>query len=832
MTEHESYPQDTLSIERQHRIDAITFSRKTWKRREKSQITMLQICFPIMGSLFLLIVSLLIWGVSGLILTGIILFIITILLQPTIRIKLKRLFINTKTHSFKRLRPLEGTWLFFDNGERCAMFYDGHSTVRGIVLFKLIPSTRIKENLFGFYRSCYRQGIPVFWSHYVIPKNGNDIRNNLRIDQRVEFESMPLAQLERKIEDVGGIWEMIILVGTQVVQTITTSLQDTLESVKNKVLEKQALLDGKLIGAFPHAKVVSMKSNELIEGVQYLSLGGNLPSFYTSTAEVVAYKFIHVPTFAITKSMKSHPPAEFTVPTHLPFDLPIGYSIETETMNIEHVVGLQVSDLFSNIVIMGGNSSERFHVISRILRDTCEKDFCTILLTTSHKYRNLLDIIPTLRIIRLGTDSALKIFQSGISQNGEYLTLLTEFIAAMFNLSSSGSQHLERILFDFQEMGEESLTAFFEYLDTILSDMERQLHYSDRDSYKAIKWLFNNLNVGKGVQVFGGPQIPMYKLIKQPIIIEIPFDGEIKKRFTTYLLLIKILSSIQNLNYRGGLVFIEDARVLQEISSANRFGNEQLNNCLEKIIRQFNENGFGFLFDVPRPSVLKESLLGLFSTFISYKLGAGEVKHVAKFLQLKGFQESKMTPRRLYSYQHDWLINLEHNSCLMKMPMHPECFPVVTPLVKGLSEINTWTDEEIDIFLSDDEDVLEFHQLGERPKQGTSMLKTLFPSQRELEIVFLILLKIQQNQDLNIDSISIADQLYYDLLDTGRIEEHERSILSRNIKALVIKLNNFHFLKGEQVPAGNHTVMKYSITQKGIEAIEEHQNYLRRVEML
>ena len=186
-----------------------------------------------------------------------------------------------------------------------------------------------------------------------------------------------------------------------------------------------------------------------------------------------------------------------------------------------------------------------------------------------------------------------------------------------------------------------------------------------------------------------------------------------------------------------------------------------------------------------------------------------------------------MTPRRFHAYHAESLINAPELLCLLKLPNHPESFPVQIAKISNLREVNTWTDEDVDIFLSDDEDVIAFHEHGEVPAQRATLLKSLFRSPRELERAFLILLKVSENQDLQVDSISIADQIYYDLLDTGQIQEHERAETSKEIKYTVLRLTNYQFLKGEEIPSGNHTVTKYSITSKGLKALEEHQARVR-----
>ena len=84
--------------------------------------------------------------------------------------------------------------------------------------------------------------------------------------------------------------------------------------------------------------------------------------------------------------------------------------------------------------------------------------------------------------------------------------------------------------------------------------------------------------------------------------------------------------------------------------------------------------------------------------------------NLSKFLQLKTFEGSKMTPRRFHAYHAESLINAPELLCLLKLPNHPESFPVQIAKISNLREVNTWTDEDVDIFLSDDEDVIAFHE--------------------------------------------------------------------------------------------------------------------------
>ena len=818
-----------LSPYEERRIEAFKFSKRFWKNREKAEkpvITALHVIIPLWVLFIASLITFEFAGYVGLTWTLIILSSVVILLQPVVRDRLRSVITNNTmaTEKYKKVDPWKDCSLYLNKTEQVAFFHDGYDTIKGITLFRLIPAKNISQNLYGFYRACYHQGIPVFWGHYVIPKGASDVKENMNENLRYQLENTSSGQMEMDLEKVGGVWEMTIIIGTQVSREIKTSMEKTIERVESEILRLRALLDGKLAAAFPHAKVLPLRSDELIKTIHSLSLGGSLPSFFISLGEALTHRLLHVPSFAKEKSMKSHIPAEFNVPTYLKADVPIGYIIEQELMKLERVGGFELKNLFSNILITGGNPNERFHLISRILNKTCEFDFCTIMLTTSHKYRNLLDFIPNLRIIRLGTDSALKIFHSELSCDEDYMTLLTETMAAIFNLSASGTEHLERMLLGFQETKSDSLKDFIGYVALEMDSVERQLSYSDRESFRTIQNLFGNLVIGKGADFFGGWQIPMHKLLKQPIIIEISLESETKKRFALYLLLVKILSSIEGLNYRGGLIFVEDSRLLMDPSV---YKNNKLHNYFSQIIEKLNKNGFGIVCDLTRPSLFDETVLGMFKNFISFRVGPEQVKHLSKFLNIKTLQESKFTKKRHSPHHYDYLINMEPNTCLLKLPEQSESFPLFIPQVKNLREVNTWTDDDVDLFLSDDTDVMEFHERSDTPMIATTMLKKVFSSKKELDHAYLILVKTYQNQDLNIDSISIADQIYYDLLDTGEIEEHERSDRSRLIKLLVIKLANYHFLKGEQIPAGNHTVMKYTITQKGINALEEHEKILK-----
>ncbi len=816
------------TVHEERRRNAIRFAKKIWKDRIKDQnpkIRVLQVLIPLW---ILLIGSLLAYefgGLAGLIGVVIILTIITLLLQPIIRKKFLNLFISHKIPQdvYKLVEPWKDSTLFLDETEKIVLYHDKtENIIKGVALFRLMPAKKITQNLYGFYRSCYYQGIPIFWGHYVVPKTAKDIKQNVTESFQYEIETNP--EMDIDLENVGGIWEMSIIVGTQIIRKISNSLSKTMEEVKIETLRLQSLLDGMLAGAFPHAAITTLSSDNLIDVIHSLSLGGSLPSFFTSLLEAITFKLIHDPSFAKEKSMRTHIPAEFNVPTYLTVDIPIGYILEQEFMKYERLGGLSLNDLFSNVLITGGNPNERFQVITRMLSKACELDLCTIMLTTSDKYRNLLDFIPSLRIIRLGTDSALKIFQTELSNNGDYMTLLTESMAAIFNLSPSGAEHLERILMGFQETKSDSLEDFIGYVALEMDNITRQLSWKDQESFRTIQNLFGNLIVGKGADFFGGWQIPMHKLLKQPIIFEISLESITKKRFALYLLIIKILFAISGLNYMGGLIFVEEARLLVD----NTNYRSPLNNYLPEIIEKLNQNGFGLICELPRPSLFDETVLGMFKNIISFKIGPEQVKYVSKLLQLITLQEGKFSSRRHSAHHYDFLINMEPQTCLLKLPDQPESFPMFIPQVKNLREVNTWTDDDIDLFLSDDEDVMEFHEHSDRPMISTTLLKNIFSSRKELDHAYLILLKTYQNQDLNIDSISIADQIYYDLLDTGEIQEHERAERSRLIKLLVLKLANHHFLKGEQVPAGNHTIMKYTITEKGMKALEEHENMIKQ----
>ena len=149
----------------------------------------------------------------------------------------------------------------------------------------------------------------------------------------------------------------------------------------------------------------------------------------------------------ITKSMEYHYPAEFIVPTNVPFDVgPVGKAFETEFERPEMDIGLQLHHMLQGILMAGGSARERFFTNFKLVYEGVIAEGNYLILTTSKEWRRLLDVIPEACVFRLGADLTVNPLDPEDADPSAHTTLLTQAFAQAFNLPRLAFERILEII--------------------------------------------------------------------------------------------------------------------------------------------------------------------------------------------------------------------------------------------------------------------------------------------------------------------------------------------------------------------------------------------------
>ncbi len=405
------------------------------------------------------------------------------------------------------------------------------------------------------------------------------------------------------------------------------------------------------------------------------------------------HHFLQLPSI-ITKSMEYHYPAEFIVPTYIPFDIgPIGYTFETEFERQEVEVGLRVEDLFNNILVVGGNSKDRFGTNFRLVYETAMTERANYLvITTNQQWRRLLDLIPEARVFRVVEDLTINPLDVEGGDVNEHAINIAQAFAQVFHLSPLGKEHLLEMVQNL--LITPSIFPDLEALrGTIMNLMKEPYHPAKREFSTLFEFL-QNIQHGKPSLVFGQSSVPFQTLMQGVTIIEIDLKIQQQIHFIIHCLLAKLLTYGESHPDQHSMVLIDIADVLMPIDG-NAYRSSDIERYLLDWLARFQQGNIGLHLGLQFPSRYPKVAMNYFQTILSHRITPWEdLKIISNLLQLLPDRLVHSRERK-NNYQEEFLKTLPSNILILKRSDLTNAFPVQLSEQTIFRDTHVWTSQEI-----------------------------------------------------------------------------------------------------------------------------------------
>lgn len=587
---------------------------------------------------------------------------------------------------------------YFIPGRDDVLFFEENGELTGFGLFRLKAIPRALRGYFErLIRSLYQEQIPIYWLWLQSPVEQGAILDSPALSEkaRTHYMKQELGELESRMESHGGMWVGRLIFGTRRTLAITEDIELARIKLYRQVIADLFKIFSAFRNAFPHTIPELLRGKELVTTLELSITGGARPSFYLS-GEEAARHFIQVPRI-ITKSMDYHYPAEFIVPTNVPFDIgPIGKAFETEFEQEEVPIGLRLEDMLNGLLVVGGTPEERHLINFKLVFEAVISEVNYLVVTSNKEWRRILDVVPESCVLRLGEDLTINPLDPETdlqdpTQVNAYATALAEAFAQVFYLSRLGIERLLEILHTC--LIEADSVPDLEKLKEKLTDQLKEPRAPAKNELYAVLQFVQNIAYSKTGLIFGETVIPFNQLMRGVTVIEVDAMTQQHLQFLLFCLLVKMLSYGHDHPDQQCAVLIDQADELVSLPP-DIYKSREIEPYLLDWTRRFRRAGIGLHLSVQTPSRFPRDVMNPFQTIISCKVTAWEdVKLMSNLLQLLP-DRLVHSRERLNNYQEEYLKTLPLNTFILKRSDINNAFPVQT-LPFDLSETHLWDSAEI-----------------------------------------------------------------------------------------------------------------------------------------
>ncbi|MHA1380225.1 MAG: hypothetical protein ACTSRG_17765 [Candidatus Helarchaeota archaeon] len=407
------------------------------------------------------------------------------------------------------------------------------------------------------------------------------------------------------------------------------------------------------------------------------------------------------------KSLKYEYPAEFIVPTNLESDVgPIGFTLETEFLKKELPIGLYEHDMSHGVLVTGSNSLERFFSNTKIVYESVKKSIPYIIITKDKKYRRLADLIPSLKIFRLGKDISISPLDTEGISPAKYIPYFIEMLKLAVNFGDEVNAAISEMLKNvYEAYGENPTMGTFvdELWNGVISPEISRLEQNEFN--KIYKYLHNLLS-GESAQMLIKTKKPFFEIIADaPALIEIDASDKKTRRFFNLLLLIKILTFSKHLNYRGFMVLIDEGDTVFGTEQEYRGRKDDPHFSILNWISDLEENDIGLHVNVQYPSLILPQILSNFRNVFVHRTHSFEESYALRSLLNMSFRPREeaaehYSEKRKYQYQYEYLRAMDEGHALINRPDLKGCFPIVFEYL-NFQNTHILNDREIEKRLKD-----------------------------------------------------------------------------------------------------------------------------------
>ncbi|MHA1310616.1 MAG: hypothetical protein ACTSQO_06765 [Candidatus Helarchaeota archaeon] len=700
--------------------------------------------------------------------------------------------------------------LFIDNGDKTT----------GLTLFKIkAPSKKLFYSFNEFVRGLYeKKDVPLFWYQVQEPVEYKDFIELDCITEKAKNKLLmyPRDSRESLLVVPGGIWRTTIIFGTKGFTVPNAPLNEL-----KLLLKKLEVLRIKLLTNFKGVSsgipISPLTKKELFSLVNSLMINQDCEQsvFYQTGIENVNH-FLNFPKMAI-KSLKSKYPAEFTVPTDLPYDIgPLGYSIEPEFQSTERSIGLYSKELGHGLLSVGAIQDELFKINTLVLYEAVIQEYSFIIITSNKKYRKMLQYIDNLTIFpykKYGID----IFNDEGFEREKYISELEKIFKISLSLDQDAP--LYSILIEIYNEGNRSIDGLIRLIEDKIKNEGTDMNYRDRQAINTLKETLELLLKSETAKFFELKNLPIDNRLHNSIF-EIDIRQRKVKKIVIFLLLLKFaIKSIVDQNFGKNLIIlIDDADFIFHDERPYSHGNltERELTTIE-FLKFLKRSGVIPFLSISNPKdIIPDIINELGNAFVSNMKIFDNIMAIRQVLNLnlnRGQKTEEHKPTfyselRKYGYQFEYLSDMAPNEFLLKRPGVRTCFPIsIRPL--EFNNINYSDDQILNRTYTQ---IPELRKTFSIPDYETVLEKDFKGDQDDINSVLEILEILMEYPRISLSAIISAT-----------------SLNQKEVDYFIKSLKKCKYIRAEQVRSGAFNRYEIIITDKGRSVYREYIHLKKRL---
>ncbi|MHA1770724.1 MAG: hypothetical protein ACTSYL_08770 [Candidatus Thorarchaeota archaeon] len=713
------------------------------------------------------------------VLTGAIIILIIIWLLPGQRPTREAAAIASNAWTHVELPEVE---LIVENDALLSKSHRGTHYVTGMILQE--ASGRLAGDLSAFLRS-----LPMNHGFAIVveldPEPTDCVRESGVVEelQEVFFDDMPDTQLDSFFLSRGFIWST----RTAIIGHVSS-------------LGEVPVFQSSVIGALPETHWSPIKNKTLSQSINEFDVSASR-GFYATGNELS--EWLVQLAGELASEIGGNVPGEFLSPLRPPSSTyPLGRVINPETLQIGPPAGLDHNDFLNGLLIGGGTTDDRRHVLTLVVHRLLEQGKRVVYIATDSTARNVAALAPDGICLTLGRDFVINPMDpEGIPQKA-YVSQLMKALEVVLSTKLRGAVELELALMRAISSGSATL-ADVKLDDVIDDDSDSGLSAAPARSSSSMKQSeyglagIQKLYKGEGANAFYGTQSAPTDLIAQHslTVILAGIDRAEIEKFALDLLAIKFAG----LRPDPDLVIIfENAPNFKTRTMPERSQEPWRVSWVEVMIEQLLHRG-GLVFATDDFNGLPKVITSKFSAAMMFRLqNSSDISIASDLLGLSVIQHGLYSSSRRSPQESSYLRTMPQRTVLFRPLSVPTCFPVKLDSAPELVPL--------------DMDAIE------------SRLATLVtPTEPESEgtRVGLLFRVAGRDHSLALEVLRLLER--YEPLTTGAIQRFLRStqgddvdvegVLSRLERASMV-------LRGHEVH-GNVSYINFRLTMKGAMALKQ-----------
>ena len=689
------------------------------------------------------------------------------------------------------------------------LFTDDGLKTTAIYLFKIInPPTYIFSNFDDFMRGVYiKKDIPIFW--YQI-QEAIEYKKFVKLEcikdkAKERLKVYPQEKRSNRLSGPGGIWATNIIFGTKYIFGTNATIEKLKQSYREVMISRDKLITN-FKATFTDIPFTQLNKKDFIKLIKSICISDKDSIFYLTGLENISH-FLRIPKMAI-KSMSSSYPAEFTVPTDIECDIPIGYSIEPEFQSIERVMGFSSNAINKGILTTGDSPIERFKINTKILYESLIQEYPFIIITSNTNYRKMIQCIPDITIFPANSYGIDIFNDEGLGRN-QYISELEKVFK--ISLPLNPEDPLNSLIIDVYSERDLTLNSFLKVIDDRLKNEGASMSYSDRQSINSLKNLIEILTKSESASFFALKNIKINKLLHNSVF-EIDIRHRDTRRLMIMLLLLKIVAKAQvDTEFgRNLIVLIDDADFIFQKGTNYRKNITEIDSQSLEFVKYLKSSGVIPFLSLENPKdIIPDILMQTPNIITSRMMTFNNIMGIRQALNLKSgrgetseeHEPALYSDNRKYGYQFEYISDMKENEAIFKRPDIRNCFPIKINPLNFNGEI--YDDNQIINRMRGQ--IPQYYTPLETPDYQSRLEKDFYKNQEEIKNIIEILQILIEYPTMMLSALISA---------TG--------INKKYLLFYLGKLSKLKYIKYERISTGTHSRGEYVITRKGREIYEEY----------